>query len=619
MTVISSVISMALRSDETPEGILRAEINAQKLDTGITTTAKLGGIQRVLADKNLESLSVTDFGTDIAAIRKAVRADSVRLPSGEYTSDGFVKVNTDVPVNLVGDGDVSNITKTTPASPAMFQIQNSKATKLKDFKVSLSGQDLSSSGSTIALIDADNAVVDGVNITGFAGVGSIVQAYTTGTTLVAEHQTIKNSKGVGTRAASSNTNGFLITNGKFARLQNLYIKGVAAYGIEYKNLTTHSLMLNSIVEDSLTAFAYGQTTSDDTGVSHSLAANLISLDNGTALAIGKGKYNLTANMLVDITSTGGFGNKEGIRINGTANYNSMCNFLFSGSITNAIRIGSSYNYASGSIFCTSGNVIYDAGAKGNAVEIQQSGNFTSILPKIRDNSGSSGSDVNSTYCHSTGEYIGSRSGRWRWQKAPTNTALNADSHWVFENKGTSYINIHTDGEGESGLLMSSAAGVRGLTYVQASDYWQISTGSSNYRFYAYALRTTEDNVSSLGTAPRRFSTVYAATGAINTSDERLKTNFTDIDAAESRVAVKIKKAIKRYQFTDAVDSKGDKARYHFGVGAQTVGQIMREEGLDPEQYAFYCYDEWEATEEIEAGNRYGIRYDELAMFLHAAS
>ena len=57
---------------------------------------------------------------------------------------------------------------------------------------------------------------------------------------------------------------------------------------------------------------------------------------------------------------------------------------------------------------------------------------------------------------------------------------------------------------------------------------------------------------------------------------------------------------------------------------------MRSHGLDPTMYGFFCYDEWEATdatfdadgnlinEARESGNRYGIRYEELIMFILAA-
>lgn len=133
------------------------------------------------------------------------------------------------------------------------------------------------------------------------------------------------------------------------------------------------------------------------------------------------------------------------------------------------------------------------------------------------------------------------------------------------------------------------------------------------------LKPEKDSTYNLGSSSNRWATMYAATGVINTSDERLKTKFDAINTAEKRAALRIKAAIGRYQFIDSVDEKGDKARYHFGVGAQTVGQIMRDEGLNPDHYAFYCYDEWEATEEIEAGNRYGIRYEELSMFIMAAT
>ena len=141
------------------------------------------------------------------------------------------------------------------------------------------------------------------------------------------------------------------------------------------------------------------------------------------------------------------------------------------------------------------------------------------------------------------------------------------------------------------------------------------TGALTYIMDKTNFRAALDNTISIGNASSKFTTAYLSTAPIVTSDERLKTEFTDPGAAEKRAAIKIKKTIKRYRFTVAIDSKDEKARYHFGVGAQTVADIMREEGLDPEQYAFYCYDEWEATEEIEAGSRYGIRYDELAMFI----
>lgn len=131
-----------------------------------------------------------------------------------------------------------------------------------------------------------------------------------------------------------------------------------------------------------------------------------------------------------------------------------------------------------------------------------------------------------------------------------------------------------------------------------------------------------DNTNSIGRAGQRVSAIYAATGTINTSDERLKERFdapTDVLERERLAALDIKRSIYRFKFTEAVSSKGNRARYHFGVGAQTVHSIMCKHGLEASDYAFWCYDviDAESTDSPIAG-MYGIRYDELCMFILAA-
>jgi len=139
-----------------------------------------------------------------------------------------------------------------------------------------------------------------------------------------------------------------------------------------------------------------------------------------------------------------------------------------------------------------------------------------------------------------------------------------------------------------------------------------------------------DNNTTCGSAAVRFSTVYAGTGAINTSDGRLKQQIRDINEVEMQVAKKLKGLLRAFKFNDAVEKKGSAARIHFGVVAQDVETAFTESGLDPKQYAIFCYDEWDAVDEVkdddgnvitpkvEAGNRYGIRYDELFAFVISA-
>jgi hypothetical protein len=130
-----------------------------------------------------------------------------------------------------------------------------------------------------------------------------------------------------------------------------------------------------------------------------------------------------------------------------------------------------------------------------------------------------------------------------------------------------------------------------------------------------------DNVYSMGTAGKRWSVVFSGTPTINTSDEREKQDIADLDDAEKRVAIAIKGLIKKFRFKSAVERKGDDARIHVGVIAQEVKAAFEAEGLDAHRYGILCYDEWETefaedgNETKPAGNRYGVRYDELLAFV----
>ena len=129
-----------------------------------------------------------------------------------------------------------------------------------------------------------------------------------------------------------------------------------------------------------------------------------------------------------------------------------------------------------------------------------------------------------------------------------------------------------------------------------------------------------DNVINLGRSGWRWATVYAGTGAINTSDEREKQQWETNLTPELRAWSKVQ--FGKFKFNDAVNAKGDKARWHFGVLAQRVKEAFESEGLDAFAYGVLCYDEWPDTPEVidedgrvtqaaqKAGNRYGVRYEE---------
>lgn len=138
------------------------------------------------------------------------------------------------------------------------------------------------------------------------------------------------------------------------------------------------------------------------------------------------------------------------------------------------------------------------------------------------------------------------------------------------------------------------------------------------------VRPVSDNDMHLGSASYRWGEIYSGNNVINPSDVRLKTNIEDLDAAEMKVAVKLKGLIKKFKWRDSVEGKGEDARIHIGVMAQDVFDTFASEGLDAHKYSLFCYDEWD--EELdedgnvatEAGSIYAIRYNELLSFIIAA-
>jgi len=173
------------------------------------------------------------------------------------------------------------------------------------------------------------------------------------------------------------------------------------------------------------------------------------------------------------------------------------------------------------------------------------------------------------------------------------------------------------------------------------DTWTIPTGNNFqfsfsgtvvYRMESSIFRALQDNTKSLGASSYRWTTVYAVTGTINTSDENEKQDIRPLNEAELRVARALRPLIVMYRWKDRVEEKGPDARLHTGIIAQRVMEAFAAEGLDARNYGLFCIDpkvifhqavrdengiaiepEWEEPD----GERYGVRYDEMAMFILA--
>jgi hypothetical protein len=161
-----------------------------------------------------------------------------------------------------------------------------------------------------------------------------------------------------------------------------------------------------------------------------------------------------------------------------------------------------------------------------------------------------------------------------------------------------------------------------------------ATNATYFRNDGAQMYPGTDNTIKLGYPSFRWTTVYATTGTINTSDANQKQDIASLDDAEKRVAVAIKSLIKKYRFKDAVAEKGDAARIHIGAVAQEVQAAFVAEGLDPARYALFCSDTWYEVDGKSQGKdlvnytaetdgavevtRLGLRYDELLAFIISA-
>lgn len=223
--------------------------------------------------------------------------------------------------------------------------------------------------------------------------------------------------------------------------------------------------------------------------------------------------------------------------------------------------------------------------------------------------------------------------KWEWQmdSAASGASYNSAAKAIFDgNSATNYLGLSGPTTSQTGLIWStvSKSAQAVIAYNFSSDDFRVwVNGADAYRLKASSLIPVVDNTKTLGESSFRWSVVYAGTGAINTSDAREKEQVTAIPDAVLDAWLDVDYV--QFKFIDAVQTKGDNARWHTGVIAQRVKDAFIAHGLDAAKYGVLCYDEWPARDELRdddgniveearpAGNRYGVRYEE-ALCLEAA-
>ena len=168
--------------------------------------------------------------------------------------------------------------------------------------------------------------------------------------------------------------------------------------------------------------------------------------------------------------------------------------------------------------------------------------------------------------------------------------------------GTSGSGAYSAFAGSSVQLANSTTSMsnNGTTFTWAQNGTNILAASASQ------FVPSPDNTVSLGSAGLRWTTVYATTGTINTSDRNDKQQISNLTAAEKAVGQALKGMIVAFKFNDAVLAKGPDARTHFGVIAQDVKAAFEAQGLNADNYGVFCSDT------LPNGDvRLGVRYEEL--------
>lgn len=158
------------------------------------------------------------------------------------------------------------------------------------------------------------------------------------------------------------------------------------------------------------------------------------------------------------------------------------------------------------------------------------------------------------------------------------------------------------------------AGMQISMYLSANNAGNgfLSTTAYGYQFGAGALHPFSDNTASLGVSARLWSVVYAASGTINTSDVRDKTDIADLDYGLDFVN-SLRPVKYRYAYRDA---EAEGVRTHMGFIAQEVETVL---GADAPNRGLWISSGFEKTDFLDEDenpvysdvDRQGLRYEEM--------
>lgn len=572
--------------------------------------------------------------------------NSKQINDGVYLSDPAPVINKDVE----SKGTLQQLTP----DQNMFSVFDSDKKTVEGVKVEVN-KTTGASGQATVDRDSQFSSFKNYKVTEMGGRGFGILSYSSVTAtpnLANTYDDLKFLADGTKKTAGDDSGGLLLANNKFSTVSNIYAQNLGQFGAyELKNVSEFNTATNIVSNTTENAVYFG--TDDNTNTPNNVVSNVVSYNSDfSAINLGQSQGNIIDNVLAYDDADSIATQPHGVSIGGGKN-NTVTNLKLkgydaTGRVPYPIRFrdDASQNFVSVTADMDSNNlIVHQDTAHKNCVRVDMA-QFSSLLDStatLGDRTVFDGTTTSSTvYAPFAGEHLGTTTGGFLWM--PSYIALPS----MF---GTDRFRM-IDGNVSGARAVVGSAGQTGTKYISNVDQVNVSyasitanaekglrvdlgynsTNAANpyVEFAGTEIVPSVDNTVTLGNASKRYSEIFAGNGTINTSDERLKTTLLSIEDNERSCALEIKSNIRKFKMTDAVEVKGDNARIHFGVGAQTVVDIFEKHGLDAMEYGMVCHDVWEEQQERkdeggnvideyrEAGDRYGIRYDELAMFILAS-
>lgn len=211
---------------------------------------------------------------------------------------------------------------------------------------------------------------------------------------------------------------------------------------------------------------------------------------------------------------------------------------------------------------------------------------------------------------------------------------NTVDDWSYRYGGTTYIDgtkimagtvTASTLQGGSVELLNSSGGTAGIMYLRSASSASYAVGidsygamsleasgtlhlsgdgviidlGDNYIGCGKTLRPAGDDAYDVGTSSWRWSTIYAATPTISTSDRSEKTDINYDISAYDAIFDALKPASFRYV-------NGTSGRTHTGFISQDIEDALESCGLTSTQFATFI-----KSPQDDGGYRYGLRYEEL--------